>query len=145
MKSSRIIAAGLIFLALTLLKFAAPNTADTLREQLRDILCCDDDYTRALETVSAFFVPEETAAVPAAAEIVLRPVETEQRHWQAHTLRETVCIRYPEVESASEERMEEYLSRQQEEPVPEAVAAFLASQSAFADYDLPENVTYDWV
>lgn len=130
------IASG-IFLVLTLIKLLVPSAAEAIKAGASELLGRDTDLTPVFEFIGEKLSldrkeetpPEEAVPSPTpAATAVLRPVTLAARPEIAEIQGER-----PPVEPAAVEP-----------EVPAAVTAFLESQEAFADYEIPDNVTYSY-
>ena len=125
MKEWKLVAAAGIFVALTCVKLLLPAASAAVRTKTLEALTYDADYIAVLDQIGGGLslrsgeTSEETAqprmlAIPPRAQPLRYVVE------EAATMGETEPI------------------------VPATVSAFLESQSAFAEYDLPENVDYSY-
>lgn len=134
-------AAAGIFLVLTMVKLLIPGAAAYMQKGAAEYLDSGTDYTQVLEDVSEALAPKKSAAVPAAAAepVKFTPPDKPLRLKSiADISREELC---PVTFVISEKPADEPA----QEETPQAVQTFLASQSAFADYAVPANVTYDLV
>ena len=124
-------AAG-IFLVLTAIKLLLPDLSAALRLRTLTALRYNGDYIAVLETLGEklSLAGDAYAAAEETPETLLVPVQAAPR---ANTFYRVYAV-------------EEAVSSGEWEPeMPAAVAAFLESQAAFADYALPENVAYDYL
>jgi len=117
----KIIAAAGIFAALTCVKLLIPGASAAVRSKTADVLTRGQAFAAVSEQTGArASVRSETDAEPTAADI---------EDWGL-AANAPVCYLVEEAVTAGEYG----------QPQPEAVAVFLASQMAFPDATLPENV-----
>ena len=132
LKRWKFLCAAGIFIVLTAVKMLVPDISASLRIKMLTALAYDEDYIEVLDSLSDRLTLHGNAAEqpePTAAPMLL-PLAAMPRT-EAYYL----CYAADEAAVAGE--------RAQEEPA--AVAAFLESQAAFADYALPENVDYAYM
>lgn len=134
MKKSLLFAA-LLFAALFAFKAFFPAAAGEIIEKTGEIFSADIDYKAVFSelggSLTAFGGREEEAAETSEqSAFVLRPVETDS---------------IPAAMSAESAVNSGEQSGEPEQDLPAAVAAFLESQSEYADYGLPENVSYEYI
>ncbi|MGN1001308.1 MAG: peptidoglycan DD-metalloendopeptidase family protein [Oscillospiraceae bacterium] len=130
------IAAGL-FLALTMVKLLAPSAVTGLKAQAARLLGGETDLRPVFEAIGEKLSlgggeekPEEAAPSPTPeTREVLRPV--------------TLAAR-PELAAIQGERPPAEPAAGAQPELPEAVTAFLKAQEAFADYEIPDNVSYSY-
>ena len=131
MKRWKLFCAAGIFILLTAVKLLVPGLSDALRERTAAVLDYDGDYLAALETLGGKLSLAGSAhAEENGAALVLVPV-------RAEPAREKYYLIYTAEEGQN-------CGEETPEPVPAAVTAFLESQAAFADYELPEHVDYGY-
>ena len=149
------IAAG-IFLALTAVRLLVPGAAETVHSKAEELLGRDTDYTAVIryirtgllpdpspeedarDTVRSAPEPETPLPSPTPAETA-QPAETDLTGQAAA---EPASAGTREPEQAEPQPQREQDTSGTEEDVPAAVQAFLDTQAAFSEYEMPENVTY---
>lgn len=128
MKRGKVIVATTAFVGLALTKMLFPDAGAGMRLRLQAALERDPDYVAVFRDLGKRFPAskkEERSAATEAAE-PLRPVRT---HYISYEIEEAAPLGEAETEPE----------------LPEAVTAFLESQTAFADIALPENVDYGYI
>ena len=129
MKRGKVIVASTAFVGLALTKMLFPDVGAGIRTRLQEALERDPDYVAVFRDLGKRFSSQKEDTQTASGEapaVTARPAQT---HYITYYLEEAV----PQGEA-------------EEEPViPEAVTAFLESQSAFDDIALPENVDYGYI
>lgn len=133
MKRSKLAAAIIIISALVAAKALFPEYPDAIAERARTVFARDIDYRELLgglgESIAVFARGEAEEQEPAA--VILQPVAAERSAWSAGELAAEAAVSLGE-------------SRASEPAVPDAVAAFLESQEPYAEYALPETVSYEY-
>lgn len=134
MKKSAFMMAALVCAALFFFKSTFPEASAEMIERAGRIFSGEVDYRSAIsgvgESLGVFREEEKAESVYADApetETVLQSVKVETA--AVYTVESGI--------NAGE-------SRQEEPELPTAVAAFLESQEPYADYELPENVSYEY-
>ena len=161
MKKTRLLAAGAILAALVAVaaKLLFPDAAAALRRSTADTLTQGRDYAAAFAELSDWLslrggggsptpAPAPTVSFTPAPTPTPAPAPQTLRYYveEAGTLGE----RGPKAQGAEAEPEAEPVAEAEAESEtapepPEAVAAFLAEQSAYLDkYALPDNVDYDY-
>ena len=142
MKKTAFLVAAVLLAAVFAFKAVFPAEARVIIDKAAAILERDIDYRRVLsgleEALPVFGGSSEQEAAEddsgGAASVVLRPVEVQSMSLSRDGAETAV--------NSGERSMPP--AQEAEEPVPDAVAAFLESQREFSDYDIPENVSYDY-
>lgn len=133
MKRSKLVIAAVIAAGLFAAKALFPECSDSLIQKTQAVFAGDIDYRELLgglgEGIAVFARGE--AEEPEIAEVIIQPVEEERRAWSAGEL-------------AAETAVSEGESYAAQPTQPDAVAAFLESQEPYADYALPETVSYEY-
>lgn len=137
------LAAGL-FIALTAIKLVSPDLAFEIKQNTLRVIDYNDNYAEVAKYIDDLRFAEETPlpADESEPEPAYLPVEvTQDKGYQIKTLRTGTQDRLPTVFS--------HLHRKEapekaEEPLPDAVVTFLETQSAFAEYEIPDNATYEY-
>ena len=142
MNRLRILVASGAFIALTLLKIVFPAIGAQMREDVQDILNYNTDFTKAVSYVSSFFGEESAASSAALVSASPQPVFVPEP--RTVTLSQLRSAASENAESLEQEREAWILEQEQlaAKETPEAVSAFLQSQAAYADYKIPEDVSY---
>ena len=157
------IAAGL-FLALTVVKLLIPGAAETMRGKAAELLSRDTDYTAVIRYIRTGLLPNsspeegtqdtarstpepETPPAPTAAgaprqETLPEAAQPAGIDLTGQAAAEPASAGTEDTEQAEAQPMQGQDASGAEEDVPAAVQAFLDSQAAFSEYELPENVTY---
>lgn len=134
MKSEKVWLCALLFMAVTGAKLFYPETARELRRSAGELLTRGVDYRETLETMG-----RELSERGLGRELIAALAgETPGRESVSGTAGP------PEQPAALPAMKENSVTDEtEEEPVPEAVSAFLAAQAQFAGYELPQNVRAD--
>ena len=128
---------------LTLVKIVFPAMGAQVREDVQEILNYNTDFTQAVSYISSFFGEESEAIAGMRTQEQTAPAFVpELRTVTPAQLRSGVAENAQALfeESARAEALEA-AQREAEEP-PEMVSAFLRTQEAYADYKIPEGVSY---
>jgi len=137
------LAAGL-FITLTAIKLVSPELAFEIKRKTLRVIDYNDNYVEVARYIEDLRFAEETP-LPAdeiEPEPTYLPVEvTQDRGYQIKTLRISTQDRLPTVFSHLPRKE---VTEKVEEPLPDAVVTFLETQSAFAEYAIPENATYEY-
>ena len=157
------IAAG-IFLALTAVRLLVPGAAETVRGKTAELLNRDTDYTAVIRYIRSELLPgtspegdghseaqpvpaEKTpaptpASSPAVTDASRQEVPTKAARPAGTGLTGQAAATPIPTETAEPEQAKPQQEQSAAEDVPTAVQAFLDSQAAFSEYELPENVSY---
>lgn len=135
MKDAKIYICAGIFLLLTIVRMLSPSLADELSAGINDILIAEREQTAAVIEFGREIAakrPITTLLLKPEAPEAQKPVETKS----PQTLK-TYAASEPDAEETPQPTA-------QPEPTRDpAVAAFLRSQEPYADYAVPEKVTYE--
>lgn len=144
MERLRLIAAGLIFLLLTAVKFLFPSAFGGIQDAVGSFIDRDFDYISAFARISNAAesvlappaVSSPAAASPGSTAAAVLPT--------ADKLRRVIYIGgMPAPKAGPEDGEAEVETSEPDDELSRRVAAFLENQSAYSEYDLPENVSYD--
>ena len=164
-KISKTMIAAALFMILTAVKLLLPGQTEAFRSGVREIVNRNYDYGQALETLGerisdgAFIQAlglrgresgvREADSVPAAS---YQPVTVNDLRGELTGVlpRDAVHGDYTDKPDAEAENPEDSSGGEAaeetipaEETVPEVVAAFLETQTEYADYEVPANVSYN--
>ncbi|MBR5490553.1 MAG: M23 family metallopeptidase [Oscillospiraceae bacterium] len=136
MKRKNILLAAVIIAAVFGFRGLFPDTANNIKAAIAGVFSRDIDYKEVFSDLGN--------AVPA----FLGREEKEEDYTEVLKSDESFIIDY--AQSGGERLMSEMAMAEGEEPIslaelPDAVAAFLESQQQYADLDLPENVSYEYL
>lgn len=145
MKKRRFLAACLAAALLVGTKILHPDLANGVRRKLTETFAADEGYAavRELFGVQTAENTQQAAAQPQ----VLPVLAAEEKMPETAAARvptQAQYVSYKIEESAAAQTQNEAEPAPTEPPLPAAVAAFLESQAAFADYALPENADYTY-
>ncbi len=138
------VAAGL-FIALTAVKMISPQLALEIKENTLRVIDRNDNYVEAIKYIDSLRLAEETplpATSPMPEPEYLPAQSANDSTYHIKPLSETTRDRLPTVFSHLPKK-----EKVAETPpsLPESVTTFLQSQEAFADYDMPEGASYDYI
>ena len=164
MSRTKLIIAAILFLAVTGFKFLMPDAAGRVRDDLQDILERDTDFRSSMTAlgvklsgedglVYALGLRQDQTADAQAAEVMAADKETQEtpqytyRPLTLNRIRANFTADLGDVPTPTASEADSQSQAGEAQPVvstePEAVTTFLAAQSAFADYAVPANVSYD--
>ena len=164
MSRTKLIIAAILFLAVTGFKFLMPDAAGRVRDDLHDILERDTDFRSSMTAlgvklsgedglVYALGLRQDQTADGQAAEAMAADTEPQEipqytyRPLTLNRIRANFTADLGDVPTPTASEADSQSQAGEAQPVvstePEAVTTFLAAQSAFADYAVPANVSYD--
>lgn len=148
MKRGNVYLCALLFLALTAVKMISPAAAADVRDLLVPAISEDNDYQKVFASVQTALRPDSAQTYADAVPYVVTPPleqlqqELEQLHLDHFAALPQTPISTPEPEAEPESTPEPERSAEMQAAFA-ARDAFLDAQTAYADYAVPTNVSYD--
>ncbi|MCL2344164.1 MAG: M23 family metallopeptidase [Firmicutes bacterium] len=147
MSRTKILAASVIFLLLTAVKFISPETVVKLRETVLPAIAQDIDYKSAIARLGSYLTAPSPTLTPAPTPTPTPVPTLASTSAPIPTLTPTPTPEPTPIPTPTPVPTPSPTPIPTPEPTPDptpdAVAAFLESQAGYADQAIPANVSYD--